>query len=402
MLAQNPAGGKQSTGARRSPSSSESSPSRRPPNRPRRPTTDDADNDRADHHHHSMSSRNGRVRVAVLMGGRSSEHDISLASARSVLEALDPDKYEALTSRSAATGPVGARDGRPARAPGRPRGGDATGADVGRRRPGHARRRRRGLPHPPRPVRRGRHRAGAARAGRRPLRRRRRRRLGALHGQGPVQVGHARPAASPLRRNVTLRDGRRDREPVRLPRLREARPARLLGRNLEGATADELDEAVALAFRHDEKVLVEEFVAGVEVECSVLGNRSRSRRSPARSSSHGFEGADWYDFSAKYDEGGMELIVPPRISEAQTNACRSCPCAAFVASECEGMARVDCFVTRRRRRPRQRAEHDPRFHRDERLRQAVRGVRHLVSGAARPARSQLALERHERRSRLRF
>src|SRR6266511_1961418 len=44
-----------------------------------------------------MSGLNGRVRVAVVMGGRSSEHEISLASARSVLEALDPERYDAVT-----------------------------------------------------------------------------------------------------------------------------------------------------------------------------------------------------------------------------------------------------------------------------------------------------------------
>ena len=45
-------------------------------------------------------------------------------------------------------------------------------------------------------------------------------------------------------------------------------------------SAEELDEAVAVAFRHDEKVLVEEFVPGVEVECSVLGNRDPDRVAP--------------------------------------------------------------------------------------------------------------------------
>src|SRR5262249_56058640 len=58
---------------------------------------DDADDHRHDDHYFPMSSRNGRVRVAVLMGGRSSEHEISMASARSVLESLDPEKYEVLT-----------------------------------------------------------------------------------------------------------------------------------------------------------------------------------------------------------------------------------------------------------------------------------------------------------------
>ncbi len=154
---------------------------------------DDADDhDRADDHHHAMSSRNGRVRVAVVMGGRSSEHDISLASARSVLESLDPDKYEAVTVEIDRQGQWQLGSGGQRELPAG-RAAETLPVPTGWLRPGHAGRRGRGLPHPPRPVRRGRHRPGAARAGRRPLRRRRRRRLGALHGQGPVQVGHARP-----------------------------------------------------------------------------------------------------------------------------------------------------------------------------------------------------------------
>ena len=54
--------------------------------------------------------------------------------------------------------------------------------------------------------------------------------------------------------------------------------------------------------------------------------------------------SDWYDYEAKYAEGGMELIVPPRVSGESVARVQELAVAAFVASDCEGMARVDCFV----------------------------------------------------------
>jgi len=53
---------------------------------------------------------------------------------------------------------------------------------------------------------------------------------------------------------------------------------------------------------------------------------------------------EWYDYSAKYDEGGMDLIIPPRVSEDAARRVQEISVDAFVASDCEGMARVDCFV----------------------------------------------------------
>jgi D-alanine-D-alanine ligase len=103
---------------------------------------------------------------------------------------------------------------------------------------------------------------------------------------------------------------------------------------------DELGPAVALARRHDDKVLVEAFVEGVEVECSVLGNRDPIASLPGEIVAH----ADWYDFSAKYDEGGMELVVPPRLPAETIERVQRLAVESFVATECEGMARVDCFV----------------------------------------------------------
>ncbi|MBV8563363.1 MAG: ATP-grasp domain-containing protein, partial [Actinobacteria bacterium] len=105
----------------------------------------------------------------------------------------------------------------------------------------------------------------------------------------------------------------------------------------------ELRPAVELAFRHDEKVLVEEFVQGMEVEVGVLGNRVPPPVAslPGRIDTLGH---DWYDFESKYDEGGMDLLIPPDLPEATIELLQRRAVDSFVASECEGLARVDFFV----------------------------------------------------------
>jgi D-alanine-D-alanine ligase len=72
----------------------------------------------------------------------------------------------------------------------------------------------------------------------------------------------------------------------------------------------------------------------------VLGNREPVASIPGEIVAH----AEWYDYGAKYDEGGMELVIPPRISEEQIAHVQELSVRAFVATECEGMARADCFV----------------------------------------------------------
>jgi D-alanine-D-alanine ligase len=103
----------------------------------------------------------------------------------------------------------------------------------------------------------------------------------------------------------------------------------------------EFPAAVELAFRHDDKILVEDFVDGVEVECSVLGNDAPIASVPGEIVPLA---SDWYDYSAKYDEGGMELVVPPRISDEASERVQELAVASFRAADCEGMARVDFFV----------------------------------------------------------
>jgi D-alanine-D-alanine ligase len=104
---------------------------------------------------------------------------------------------------------------------------------------------------------------------------------------------------------------------------------------------EDFEAAVELAFAHDEKILVEEFLDGVEVECSVLGNADPMASVPGEIVPIL---SDWYDYEAKYAEGGMELVIPPRVSAETIARVQELAVAAFVASECEGMARVDFFV----------------------------------------------------------
>jgi D-alanine-D-alanine ligase len=334
-----------------------------------------------------------RVRVAVLVGGRSSEHDISVASARSVLEALDPERYDTVSVE------IG-RDGRWELGTG----DNGTTAET--------------LPVPTSKV--------PATLGEVDVV------FPVLHGpfgeDGTVQgllelagvpyvgagvLGSAlamdkdvfkavmRDRGIPVTRNITLRLGDAPRNPFGFPVF--VKPARL-GSSVGISKArdeEELAAAVALAFQHDEKVLVEEFVDGLEVECGVLGNEHPEASLPGEIDSHGFSGADWYDYSAKYEEGGMDLVIPPRLPEETIERVRDLAVRAFVAGECEGMARVDFFVRRGGEVLVNELNTIPGF-----TATSVYAKLFEASGLPYPKLVdrlvELALERHERRSRLRF
>ncbi|HEX5450640.1 MAG TPA: D-alanine--D-alanine ligase family protein [Gaiellaceae bacterium] len=145
----------------------------------------------------------------------------------------------------------------------------------------------------------------------------------------------------PVTRNVTLRAGDEPRNPFGFPCF--IKPARL-GSSVGITKAHdeaELAEGVALAFQHDEKVLVEELVTGVEVEVGVLGNRTPFASLPGEIV---VTNNEWYDYEAKYEEGEMDLIVPARITPEQIERAQQVAVEAFVATDCEGMARADLFV----------------------------------------------------------
>jgi D-alanine-D-alanine ligase len=290
-----------------------------------------------------------RLRVALIAGGRSSEHEISLASARSVLEALDPARYEVV-------GVAIARDGRWAlQSREQLVTGDTPPSRKGHEKPAET------LPVPAE--------AGTLAE------------LGAvdvaipvLHGpfgeDGTVQglleladvpyVGAGvlgsslamdkdvfkkvmRDSGIPVARHHALRPGDSVENPFGYPVF--VKPARLGSSVGISKVHDEseLEAAVDLARRHDEKVLVEEFVPGMEVECGVLGNRVPPPIAslPGRIDTLEHE---WYDFASKYEDGGMELVIPPELPQETIDLVQQRSIDAFVAAECEGMARVDFFV----------------------------------------------------------
>jgi len=277
-----------------------------------------------------------RVRVAVLAGGRSSEHDISVASARSVVAALDPHRYETvvveidragrwelasgrsqLPEASVETLPVVANSA-PAATLGQvdvvlpilhgPFGEDGTVQGLLELA---------GVPY-----------VGAGVA------------ASALCMDKDLFKAVLRDRGIPVARNATLRDGDDATHPFPYPVF--VKPARLGSSVGISKVHDEseLVPAVELARLHDDKVLIEEGVPGVEVECGVLGNRDPIASVVGEIVAH----AEWYDFSAKYDEGGMDLVIPARISPTADERVRELAVESFVATECEGMARIDFFV----------------------------------------------------------
>jgi D-alanine-D-alanine ligase len=103
----------------------------------------------------------------------------------------------------------------------------------------------------------------------------------------------------------------------------------------------ELGAALDAAFEHDPCVIVEAMSAGIEVECSVLGPTSSPQVSePGEIVLE----SDWYDFAAKYEPGGMTLLVPARISPAARELLRATAAEAFERLGCSGLARADFFV----------------------------------------------------------
>jgi len=106
------------------------------------------------------------------------------------------------------------------------------------------------------------------------------------------------------------------------------------------SSAGELPAALAAAFEHDPLAIVEAMSHGMEVECSVLGNEEPLASEPGEIV---FE-AEWYDYAAKYDSGGMELVVPARLEPMVRAEVQRLAAEVFVRVDCAGMARADFFV----------------------------------------------------------
>jgi len=306
-----------------------------------------------------MTDISNRLRICVLFGGRSAEHEVSVLSATNVMHALDPGKYDAVPvfvtregqwllsafEDGALARPISGTElcfipGGRGRALASPEHGspyELTGIDIIF------------------PVLHGIHgEDGAAQ--------------GLAEVAGVPLAGCGIPgsvnaldkdiakrlfieAGVPVARSVTIHQGTLPdfgelEEALGLPLfIKPARQGSSVGVSKVSGRAD-YEAALSEGFRHDRKLLAEEFIRGREIECAVLedskGGLFVSRTGeiiPAET--HGF-----YTYDAKYIDGdGAALKVPAELPQEIEDEIRAIAKRAFRALGCDGMARADFFVT---------------------------------------------------------
>lgn len=108
-------------------------------------------------------------------------------------------------------------------------------------------------------------------------------------------------------------------------------------------TAADLGPAVAIALQYDNKILIEKGIDAREIECAVLGNENPQASVPGEICPH----AEFYSYEAKYvDENGAALLIPAPLTAAESETVRTLAVQVFQLLDCSGMARVDLFLER--------------------------------------------------------
>ena len=253
--------------------------------------------------------------------------------------------------------------------------GDPTHRGLAVHEPGQvprgARRGRRGPAAAARPVRRGRHPPGPARAGRRPLRRLRGLRLGRRDGQGPHEDAAAaapgsrsgRTPSSPRAPGPPTRPRSARPSPRSATRSSSSRPGPDRASASPRCTApDELDDAIELARAHDPRVVVEAMLDGREIECGVLEGLDGGAPE-ASVPGEVVVGGDheFYDFAAKYlPDEGTDLVVPADLPDAVVAEVQALACAGVRRAGLRGSGPGRLLRHRRRPGRRQRGQHDAR------------------------------------------
>jgi D-alanine-D-alanine ligase len=274
------------------------------------------------------------MKVAVLAGGRSSEHEVSLSSGEAVRAGLEQGGHEVRLIVIGRDGVWREGDGELALTPGRGL-GDADVAFPALHGPYGEDGTIQGLlesldvPYVGSGV------AGSAVCIDKVLFKR------LMGAEGVPQVDY---------RGVTQDRWRSDREATlaELGALGEpvfVKPARLgssVGIVKVGARA-ELPGALEAAFAHDPQAIVEAASGGLEVECAVLGNPPPGAALASEPGEIAIDN-EFYDYEAKYEPGAMRLIVPARISPPARESVRELALESFRRAGCAGLARVDFFV----------------------------------------------------------
>ncbi|MEP7180281.1 MAG: D-alanine--D-alanine ligase family protein [Pseudonocardiales bacterium] len=306
-----------------------------------------------------------RIRVAVIYGGRSSEHGISVVSAGSVLAALDSERYDVIPIGITPAGAWVLTDADPAALqitgrilPEVEKGtsvvlpGDPTGGGLVTLEPGEGVRVL-GSVDVVFPVLHGRFGEDGTIQG-----------LFEMAGVPYVGPGVFASAAAmdkeftkkllhaeglPVGNYAVVHRGEHV-STVNLARLglpvfvKPARAGSSVGITKVTDWAD-LPDALATAFEHDNKALVEAAVVGREVECGVLEGDDGRPVASVPAEIRLVRGHDWYDFEAKYLDDACEFDIPANLPAQVTVQVQEAACRAFTALDCAGLARVDFFVT---------------------------------------------------------
>jgi D-alanine-D-alanine ligase len=266
-----------------------------------------------------------KTRVAVIYGGRSGEHEISIRSARSILAALDPTKYETVEYFIS-------KDGRWNPGPLLPEPDANPGIDVVF------------------PVLHGTFGEDGTMQGLLEL--------ADLPYVGPGVLASSaamdkevfkrlmRERGLPVVDYVVLRRESLHPDDVRLPFGFPVfvKPANL-GSSVgitKAKTQEEFLAALRTAAIYDRKIIVEQGVDGREFECSVLGNEDPQASIPCEI----LPSREFYDYEDKYLLDAARIELPAHLTPAQTEEMRRLAVACYQASECEGMARVDFLMDR--------------------------------------------------------
>ena len=265
----------------------------------------------------------GKIRVAVLYGGRSGEHEVSIRSAESIMAAMNPDRYE--VTRIFIT-PDGRWDPQPIR----PEPGVNPGIDVVF------------------PVLHGTfgedgtvqgllELAGLAYVGAGVL-------ASAVSMDKEVTKRLCRERGLPVVECVILTRGRLGTEAIgrELAYPVFVKPANL-GSSVgisKARNPDELERALRLAAEYDRKIVVEREIVGREIECSVLGNENPEAAVPCEI----LPSREFYDYEDKYLLDRAGTVVPADLPPETTEEVRRLAVECYRAVECEGMARVDFLL----------------------------------------------------------
>src|SRR5437016_1377097 len=341
-----------------------------------------------------------KLRVGVLFGGRSGEHEVSLLSAASVVNAIDKAKYEVV--------PIGiTKDGRWLTA-------GAAEALLHGKTADDSKHLRAGDPEatpgaavlasgeavvvPPEPVHPASRSLTPFQSDATALRRAADRAINVdvifpvLHGtfgeDGTIQglleladipyvgagvLGSAagmdkdimkslfRAAGLPIVKHVTILRSAWEGAPKKLERLIESKlkyPVFVKPANLGSSVGiskarqrKELGPAIREAAKFDRKIVIEQGVGGRkqkarEIECSVLGNNQPKASVPGEI----VPGKEFYDYTAKYLDEGSQLIIPAKLTKAATRKVQELAIKAFQAVDCSGLARVDFLMDPKNRK----------------------------------------------------